>query len=136
MTSRSPSPARAALAEAKAFLATYPDVQAIDIVLSDLHGVGRGKIIRRHELESLFTAGRGMPASLFAQDVSGHDIAGAIAVRADGGGDSRCPIRWAIRRRPGAGLSCYRWKRPTEAPARLTRAMRCWPRSTGRRAWA
>ena len=81
---------RAALAEAHAFLANYPDVRAIDIVLSDLHGIGRGKIIRRHELESLFTNGRGMPASLFAQDVSGHDVAAAVAVMEDGGGDSRC----------------------------------------------
>ena len=81
---------KAPLSEAQAFLAAYPDVQAIDIVLSDLHGVGRGKIIRRHELESLFTSGRGMPASLFAQDVSGHDVEDAIACMNDGGGDSRC----------------------------------------------
>ncbi|MGY9049909.1 MAG: hypothetical protein ACKVKF_23435, partial [Rhodobacterales bacterium] len=67
MTPPSAPPTRASLSEAQAFLAAYPDVQAIDIVLSDLHGVGRGKIIRRHELESLFTSGRGMPASLFAQ---------------------------------------------------------------------
>lgn len=84
---------RAPRSEAQAFLAAYPDVQAIDIVLSDLHGVGRGKIIRRHELESLFTGGRGIPASLFAQDVSGHDVAGAIETMEDGGGDSRC---WPI----------------------------------------
>ncbi len=83
-------PPRAPLSEALAFLDGYPDVQAIDIVLNDLHGVGRGKIIRRHELESLFTSGRGMPASLFAQDVSGHDVGAAIALIQDGGGDSRC----------------------------------------------
>lgn len=81
---------RAPLSEAQTFLATYPDVQAIDIVLSDLHGIGRGKIIRRHELESLFKTGRGMPASLFAQDVTGHDVPAAIALIQDGGGDSRC----------------------------------------------
>lgn len=90
MTTPFPPLPRAPLSEATQFLAAYPDVQAIDIVLSDLHGVGRGKIIRRHELESLFTSGRGMPASLFAQDVSGHDVDAAIAVMEDGGGDSRC----------------------------------------------
>jgi len=90
MTNHVATPSRAPLSEALAFLDAYPDVQAIDIVLSDLHGVGRGKIIRRHELESLFTKGRGMPASLFAQDVSGHDVDAAIAVMQDGGGDSRC----------------------------------------------
>jgi glutamine synthetase len=98
---------RADLSEATAFLAAYPDVQAIDIVLSDLHGVGRGKIIRRHELESLFTSGRGMPASLFAQDVSGHDVDAAIEVMADGGGDSRCwpvPDTLGFQTATGRGL--------------------------------
>jgi len=90
MTTSFPPLPRAPLSDATAFLAAYPGVQAIDIVLSDLHGVGRGKIIRRHELESLFTSGRGMPASLFAQDVSGHDVDAAIAMMQDGGGDSRC----------------------------------------------
>nr|WP_323783120.1 glutamine synthetase family protein [Amylibacter sp.] len=93
MTPQSPSLPHAPLSEAQAFLDAYPEVQAIDIVLSDLHGVGRGKIIRRHELQSLFTSGRGMPASLFAQDVSGHDVEGAIATMQDGGGDSIC---WPI----------------------------------------
>lgn len=85
-----PKTTRASPSESKAFLAAYPDLQAIDIVLSDLHGVGRGKTIRRHELDGLFTNGRGMPASLFAQDVSGDDIPAAIALMEDGGGDSRC----------------------------------------------
>lgn len=98
---------RAALSEATAFLAAHPDVQAIDIVLSDLHGVGRGKIIRRHELESLFTSGRGMPASLFAQDPSGHDVDAAIAVMQDGGGDSRCwpvPQTLGLQQATGRGV--------------------------------
>ncbi len=81
---------RAPLSEARTFLETYPEAEAIDIVLSDLHGIGRGKMIRRHELESLFSSGRGMPASLFAQDVTGHDVPAAIALMQDGGGDSRC----------------------------------------------
>ncbi|MFU8883107.1 MAG: hypothetical protein ACNA7Q_12140, partial [Rhodobacterales bacterium] len=71
---QSAMPARAPAAEACRFLEAYPDVQAIDIVLSDLHGVGRGKMIRRHELEGLYTAGRGMPASRhFEHRVAGVD---------------------------------------------------------------
>ncbi len=94
----------APLSEAQAFLAKYPDVQAIDIVLSDAHGIGRGKTIRRHELESLFTSGRGIPASMFAQDVAGDDVAGTGLVVTDGGGDLRCwPIAGTMGFMPATG---------------------------------
>lgn len=117
---QSPQPSqRAPLSEAVRFLETYPDVQAIDIVLSDLHGVGRGKIIRRHELESLFASGRGMPASLFAQDVAGDDVAGAIAVMQDGGGDSRCwpvPQTLGYQTATGRGLVLLQMDSADTAP--------------------
>ncbi len=99
-----PCPTGATLAEAQAFLARHPDVAAVDIVLTDLHGIGRGKIIRRHELESLFANGRGMPASLFAQDVEGDDVAGALATQNDKGGDSRCwPVPGTLGLLPATG---------------------------------
>ncbi|PJF09623.1 glutamine synthetase family protein [Pseudorhodobacter sp. MZDSW-24AT] len=99
-----PFPGGATLAEAQAFLQRYPDVQAIDIVLTDCHGIGRGKSIRRHELESLFTAGRGLPASMFAQDVAGDDVAGTGLVLEDGGGDLRCwPIAGTLGFLPATG---------------------------------
>ena len=47
-------PTQAMLSEAEAFLAKWPDLEAIDIVLTDAHGIGRGKIIRRHELTALY----------------------------------------------------------------------------------
>ena len=34
--------------EAQAFLDAHPEIEAIDIVLHDSNGIGRGKIIRRH----------------------------------------------------------------------------------------
>ncbi|MBT0961628.1 glutamine synthetase family protein [Denitromonas iodatirespirans] len=80
----------ASLAEAQAFLERYPDVQAIDIVLTDCHGIGRGKSIRRHELESLYRSGRAMPSSMFGQDVAGDDVDDSGQVLNDGGGDKRC----------------------------------------------
>ncbi len=94
----------APLSEAQAFLAKYPDVQAVDIVLTDAHGIGRGKSIRRHELESLFTAGRGIPASMFAQDVAGDDVEGTGLVLTDGGGDLRCfPVAGSLGYMPATG---------------------------------
>ena len=92
---------------AQAFLRQNPDVEAIDIVLSDMHGIGRGKTIRRHELDSLYASGRGMPASLFARDVEGNDVAAALATFDDKGGDSRCwPVAGTLGRQPlnGRGL--------------------------------
>ena len=44
------SPSGSNLAEAEDFLAAHPEIEAIDIVLTDCNGIGRGKIIRRHEL--------------------------------------------------------------------------------------
>ena len=88
--------------EAVTFLDQFPEVAAIDIVLTDAHGIGRGKMIRRHELTALFTDGRGMPASLFAQDVSGDDVAAALAP--DGGGDSRVwPVAGTLGLNPATG---------------------------------
>ncbi|MCW1919281.1 glutamine synthetase family protein [Rhodobacter sp. KR11] len=98
------SPTGSLLSEAQDFLARHPEVQAVDIVLTDAHGIGRGKIIRRHELESLYTQGRGMPASLFAQDISGDDVEGALATQNDGGGDSRCwPVPGTLGLIPATG---------------------------------
>ncbi|MBR3369772.1 MAG: glutamine synthetase [Rhodobacteraceae bacterium] len=113
---------KAPLSEAQEFLTACPDVQAIDIVLSDLHGIGRGKIIRRHELQSLFKSGRGMPASLFAQDVSGHDIGAAIALMDDGGGDSRCwpvPHTLGYQVANGRGLVLLQMETPAGDPSPL-----------------
>ncbi|MFO1070033.1 MAG: glutamine synthetase family protein [Geminicoccaceae bacterium] len=91
-------------AEAAAFLASHADVAAVDIVLTDCHGIGRGKTIRRHELESLYRSGRGMPASIFAQDVAGEDVEGTGLVLTDGGGDFRCwPLPGTLGLLPATG---------------------------------
>jgi glutamine synthetase len=87
------SPTGAELREVHEFLAKYPDVQGIDVVLNDCHGIGRGKTIRRHELDALYLSGRPIPASMFGQDVAGDDVDGTGLVLHDGGGDKRC---WPI----------------------------------------
>ena len=60
------SPSGSTAAEAEAFLAAHPEIEAIDVVLHDSNGIGRGKIIRRHELASLYSNGRHMPVSISA----------------------------------------------------------------------
>ncbi|WP_246662120.1 glutamine synthetase family protein [Prosthecodimorpha hirschii] len=83
------APTGASLEEAHAFLERHPDVQGIDVVMPDFHGIGRGKIIRRHELDSLYRNGRGMPGSLFGQDVAGDDVEESGLILVDGGADMR-----------------------------------------------
>lgn len=99
-----PAAGVASIDEAKEFLARRPDIEAIDIVLTDCHGIGRGKSIRRHELVALYRSGRGMPASLFAQDVAGDDVEDALTLFDEGGGDERCwPIPGTLGALPATG---------------------------------
>jgi hypothetical protein len=67
-------PAGASVEEAEAFLRNHPDVDAIDVVLVDSNGIGRGKIIRRHELLTLYQKGRHFPTSILGVDVAGEDV--------------------------------------------------------------
>jgi len=88
-----PSPSGATLAEAETFLAAHPQVEAIDIVLHDANGVGRGKIIRRHELAGLFTGGRLLPVSILGLDICGEDVHETGLIWDQGDGDVRA---WPI----------------------------------------
>jgi glutamine synthetase len=68
------SPSGSTLAEAESFLAAHPGIEAFDIVLHDSNGIGRGKIIRRHELLSIYKGGRHMPISILGLDICGEDV--------------------------------------------------------------
>lgn len=82
-----PCPSGATLAEAEAFLADHPEIEAIDIVLHDSNGIGRGKIIRRHELLSLYKSGRHMPISILGLDICGEDVHETGLIWDQGDGD-------------------------------------------------
>jgi glutamine synthetase len=68
------SPSGSTIDEAKAFLDSHPEIEAFDIVLTDANGVGRGKIIRRHELLALYEGGRHLPISILGLDITGEDV--------------------------------------------------------------
>ena len=74
MSTLAASPSGSVVTEAQAFLDAHPEIEAFDIVLTDSNGIGRGKIIRRHELMSLYTGGRHMPISILGLDVCGEDV--------------------------------------------------------------
>ena len=95
-------PAGASLDEPRAFLSAHPDIEAVDIVLTDVNGIGRGKIIRRHELESLFAEGRHMPISILGLDVTGEDVHETGLIWDTGDGDLRAwPVPGTLVPLPG-----------------------------------
>ncbi|MGM0537410.1 MAG: glutamine synthetase family protein [Pseudomonadota bacterium] len=65
-----PSPAD----EARDFLDRHPDVDSVDLLISDLNGVLRGKRIPRDNLEKAYRDGVNLPASVFALDILGNTI--------------------------------------------------------------
>ncbi len=87
------SPSGSTLAEAEAFLAAHPEIEAFDIVLHDSNGIGRGKIIRRHELLSIYKSGRHMPISILGLDICGEDVHETGLIWDQGDGDRRA---WPI----------------------------------------
>ncbi|WP_442772969.1 glutamine synthetase family protein [Paenirhodobacter enshiensis] len=83
------SPSGSTLAEAEDFLARHPEIEAFDIVLTDANGIGRGKIIRRHELTGLYTSGRHLPISIMGLDIVGEDVHETGLIWDQGDGDMR-----------------------------------------------
>lgn len=83
------SPSGSTTAEAEAFLAAHPEIEAFDIVLHDSNGIGRGKIIRRHELLSVYKNGRHMPISILGLDICGEDVHETGLIWDQGDGDRR-----------------------------------------------
>jgi glutamine synthetase len=87
--------------EARAFLAAHPDIEAVQLVLTDASGVGRGKNIAREELESLFTTGRNVAGSILGLDITGEDVEGTGLVWEVGDADQCChPVAGSLRRAP------------------------------------
>ncbi len=95
------SPSGSAIGEAKAFLDANPGIEAFDIVLTDVNGIGRGKIIRRHELMGLYEGGRHLPISILGLDITGEDVHETGLVWDSGDGDLRA---WPI---PGTLLALH-----------------------------
>ncbi|GGE05939.1 glutamate--putrescine ligase [Gemmobacter megaterium] len=96
------SPSGSSVAEAEAFLAANPDIEAVDIVLHDANGIGRGKIIRRHELVPFYRNGRHLPISILGLDICGEDVHETGLIWDQGDGDLRAwPIPDTLKRLHG-----------------------------------
>lgn len=87
------SPSGSSVDEAVSFLEAHPAIEAFDIVLIDANGIGRGKIIRRHELKGLYEHGRHLPISILGLDITGEDVHETGLIWDSGDGDLRA---WPI----------------------------------------
>ena len=91
--------------EAQRFLADHPEVESIQLVITDADGVGRGKAIAREELEPLFARGRNVAGSILGLDITGEDVEESGLVWSAGDADkmvwpvpgSLCLAPWLAR---------------------------------------
>ena len=81
------SPSGSSIAEAEAFLAAHPEIEAIDLVLHDSNGIGRGGYRQQHELLSVYKNGRNYPISILGLDICGEDVHETGLIWDSGDGD-------------------------------------------------
>lgn len=87
--------------EAREFLDRNRDVEAVQLVITDANGVGRGKSIAREEIEPLYCSGRSVAGSILGLDVTGEDVDETGLVWAVGDADQCCrPVAGTLARVP------------------------------------
>jgi glutamine synthetase len=111
----------ALVAELRAFLEAYPETRVMELLISDLAGVLRGKQIRRHEFEKVFADGFCMPGGAVLLDTLGNVIPGIPFSAADGDPDidarvvpcSLAPVPWTKK---AASQALFRFYTTDGAP--------------------
>lgn len=101
------------VAEAEAFLARHPGIAAVEAFVIDANGIGRGKLLRRHELPGLYQRGRHLPGSVLGLDVTGEDATDTGLVWAVGDADV---CAWPV---PGS-LCALPWTDPPRGQVQLS----------------
>jgi glutamine synthetase len=87
--------------EARAFLEANPDIEAVQLVITDANGVGRGKNLLRDELEAFYGHGRNVAGSILGLDVTGEDVEETGLVWSVGDADQLCrPVAGSLVRVP------------------------------------
>ena len=90
-------------AEVDAFLAAYPDLKGVDMLLPDMCGILRGKRIGAEALDKLYEKGVQMPGSTYLLDATGQNCETLDYGTRDGDPDYPCfgvaetlkPVPWA-----------------------------------------
>ena len=93
--------ARGVSQELEDFLRAHPDIDAVQLLLTDPSGVARGKTVRRHELASLYAQGRNVAGSILGLDVTGADVEATGLVWESGDADKLCrPVPGTLQPAP------------------------------------
>ncbi len=85
-----PAGVTAALDELRRFRAAYPEIDAVQIFITDASGVARGKSVRVGELEAIFRDGRRVAGSILGLDITGEDVDATGLVWEVGDADGLC----------------------------------------------
>lgn len=107
--------AGADLDEGSRFLAANPDIESVDLLISDLNGVMRGKWAPAESLKKVVRPGINLPLSLFGLDIWGREVEATNLHVETGDRDGFCraiPGRiarapWAARPTAQAFLTMY-----------------------------
>ncbi|WP_374593711.1 glutamine synthetase family protein [Sphingosinicella sp.] len=92
------------VSEAHAFFAANPDIDAVDIIFTNMCGVPRGKRLRRHEVIAVYESGRFLPGSAVVVDITGRDTEETGLVWEDGDADRYVkPVPGTLVRAPWLG---------------------------------
>ena len=122
------------------FLEQHPDIDAVQLLLTDPSGVARGKTVRRHELAALYRDGRNVAGSILGLDITGADVEATGLVWETGDADKLCrPVPGTLRaravaraHRPGDAVDVRtRWRARAGRSAALPGARRTAARGAG-----
>jgi len=78
------------MSELQRFLAAHPDIDAVQVFITDPGGVPRGKSVRASELEAIFRDGRRVAGSILGLDITGEDVDATGLVWEAGDADGIC----------------------------------------------
>ena len=101
---------------ARSFRAAHPDIGVLDVLISDVNGVLRGKRLAIDGLDKLVAGEVTMPGSIVVLDITGSNVEATGSGMADGDPDVRCmavpdtlaPVPWAPRPTAQTLISFYR----------------------------
>ena len=93
-----------AIDEARAFFKTYPHIDAIDMIFTNMCGVPRGKRLRQHEVMAVYESGRFLPISVTFADITGRDVEETGLLWETGDADCHCwPVPGTLVPTPWGG---------------------------------
>ncbi len=98
-------PADFEASEAARFLAKYPEIQGVDVLIPDLGGILRGKRLARDTLPKLYSEGIRLPGGVFALEATGDSVVESGLIWDEGEQDRICravpntlvPMPWSQR---------------------------------------